>query len=181
MAEKASFGEGGLEVDGLSGSITALRRFDREASNEVRRIMRAETNEIRDTSRRRMMGRPFGGTYSRRAAQIRSVTNQSSASIKLMRSLYNHTAVGAELGSYVSQVFGRGMPNTKISKPHYAQYRGFPDRLDKGSVGTAVLPAIRAELPRWEDETADGALRVVTKLLKQEGVETKTTAGRSSV
>ncbi|RLB63034.1 MAG: hypothetical protein DRH08_11625 [Deltaproteobacteria bacterium] len=180
MGEKSSFATGGLEVDGLSGSITALRRFDRDAANELRRVMRANTNDIRDTSRRRMMGRPFGGTYSRRAAQIRSVTNQTSASIKLMRSLYNHTAVGAELGSYVSQVFGRPMSNKEIARPHYAQYRGFPDRLDKGSVGTAVLPAIRAELPRWEDETANGALRVVTKLLKVEGVETHTTVKRGT-
>ena len=180
MADTSSFGSGGLEVDGLSGSITALRRFDREAANELRRIMRANTNEIRDTSRRRMMGRPFGGTYSRKAAQIRSVTNQTSASIKLMRSLYNHTAVGAELGSYVSQVFGRPMPNKALARPHYARYRGFPDRLDKGSVGTAVLPAIRAELPRWEDETADGALRVVTKLLKANRVDTTTTIGKGT-
>ena len=169
---------GGLEIDGLSGSITALRRFDREAANELRRIMRANTNEIRDASRRKMMGRPGGGSYSRKAAQIRSVTNQTSASIKLMRSLYNHTAVGAELGSYVSQVFGRGYPNSALSRPHYAQYRGFPDRLDKGRVGTAVLPTIRAELPAWEEDTADGALRVVTKLLRNEGVDTQTTAKR---
>lgn len=173
MTTPSKFGAGGVEVDGLSGSITALRKFDREASNEIRRIMRAESNEIRDTGRRRMMGRPFGGTYSRRAAQIRSVTNQSSASIKLMRSLYHHTAVGAELGSYVSQVFGRPIPNRSMKRPHYSTYRGFPDRLDTGNTGTAVLPAIRAELPQWSEKAVEGALRVVTVLLKKQGVETQ--------
>lgn len=171
-----SFGSGGLEIEGVSESISALRKADAAASNEVRRIMRAETNDIRDQSRRRMMRRPFGGTYSRKPAQIRSVTNQRDASLKLMRSLYNHTAVGAELGSYVSQVFGRGFPNKAISRPHFAQYKGFPAKLDKGSSGTAMLPTIRKELPAWERNTVNGALLVVTKLLKAEGVPTTTTA-----
>ncbi len=170
---------GGLEIEGLSESISAIRRFDRDASNTILRAMRRETNVIRDQARNRMMRRPFGGTYKRKRPQIGTGGGQRERAIVLRRSRYPW-AVGAELGSYVSRIpvrqgqgrYGtRAIPNRRMSRPHWATYKGFPARLDRGHSGTAVLPAIRMELPSWENVLVHELNDLMAGLLRREGVD----------
>lgn len=165
-------GSTALEVDGLSEAITALRKYDREASNEVRRIMRAETNRIRDLARRRLSR--TRGHASRRKTQISSKTSQRYAAIGLMRSKYKHTAVGKELGGHLAWT-GTIKAGTGIMSrsPRWPKYQGFPDRLDRGRGGHAVLPTIRQELPEWEETIVSELNRVVGELLRRSGVETR--------
>lgn len=180
MASGASFGYGGaggstaLEIDGLSEAISALRKYDREASNEARRIMRAETNRIRDLARRRI--RRARGHAEKRKTQIGSKTSQRYAALGLIRSKYKHTAVGVELGGHVAWT-GTIFAGTGImgAHPRWPKYEGFPDRLDKGRSGTALLPTIRQELPRWEKTIVLELNRLIGDLLRRSGVDAKST------
>ena len=174
----SKWGAGGLEIDRLSESISAIRRFDRDASNTILRAMRRETNVIRDQARSRMARRPFGGTYKRKGPQISTGGGQRERAITLRRSVYPW-AVGAELGSYVSAVKA-GRNNYSVSRPnrifggagpHFAHYKGFPARLDRGHTGTAVLPAIRMELPSWENILVWELNDLMAAMLRREGVD----------
>jgi len=160
-----------IEIEGLSEAITALRKYDRDASNEIRRIMRAETNRIRDLARRRM--RRVRGHAEKRKTQIGSKTSQRYAAVGLLRSKYKHTAVGVELGGHLAWT-GTIYAGTGImsARPRWPKYDGFPDRLDRGSSGTALLPTIRQELPTWEKTVVLELNRVMADVMRRSGVET---------
>jgi hypothetical protein len=90
-----------------------------------------------------------------------------------MRSKYRHTAVGVELGGHVAWT-GTIYAGTGImsAHPRWPKYRGFPDRLDRGNEGSALLPAIRQGLPEWEKTIVLELNRVMAGLMRREGIPT---------
>lgn len=159
-----------LEVEGLTESIKALTRVDRELGARARDLIRTEAVIIAADAKSRLGNRPGGGTYPRRAGMIRRKANQKGAEIGLAVSRYPW-ARGAEFGAKRAWVFGRVTTQGKLRRRQFPVWRGNQFVVRGGSgPGWVIQPAIRANIDAASKRIGDGLIDLFDEAFRAAGV-----------
>ena len=149
-----------IEVDGLEEAIRGLRRVDADTAKAVRKLMRDGAKSIALEARK--VDPPHASSPTRRTF-IKWRADSRGAYITLDRRR-EPRAVADEFGRSVHEVYGRARPMRYMKRATWSpRNEGNGSILDGG--GYVVQPTIRRLLPRFEEELADGLLKLYRRAL----------------
>lgn len=164
MAKSESLG---LEVEGVSESIRALRRWDAAAAKDAVGVFRKESKRVQAVARgapRVHASQPSARGWIGRQASARS------AGVKLNAARQSR-AWATEWGMRKAWVFGRLMAQTEMSRRTFSEHHGTEFDVDSATgPGYVIQPAIRRELPRIEENLADELLELWNVIADRAGV-----------
>lgn len=159
-----------VHVEGLTESIKALGKVDKELADEARNLIREGVKVVQADAKRRYSRRPGGGGYPHTPGAVRRKSNMKGAEISLEVDRYPWSA-GAEFGARRAWVFGRVMSAGALRRRQFPVWRGnaFVVRGAAGP-GWIVQPAIRANLDDIEEAIGDGIDKLYTRAFDSLGV-----------
>ena len=152
-----------VDADDVAEAIRGLKKADPE--DAAADSFREQTPALVREARGRMSSRDGGGTYPRRSGMI----TEDRAGMRINVGGSYPWARGAEFGSRTSMVFGRRVPNSSLSRPHFAPWSGKKFTLT-GKVGYLVGETLRRNVDEMSETALDDVADEYLAELKRSGV-----------
>ncbi len=160
---------GGLQVDGLSESIRALKKLGPQYRKEAVNVIRDVTKDIQKRSQDRIGNHPQYRLRRNRSMIGRSATGKGGG-VKLRASKYPWAYAG-EYGEVVAHVFGRPRGQDRFRRRTAAPYKP-PTTTDmsKNRGGYWIQPTIRKRFPHIMREFDTEFVKLIDKAMREAGV-----------
>ena len=150
----------------VTEAIRGLNRADPE--DAIDESFREQTPALVREARGRMSSRDGGGTYPRRSGMI----TEDRKGMRLNVGGTYPWGRGAEFGSRTSMVFGRRVPNSSLTRAHFAPWSGKTFTI-RGKVGYLIGETLRRNVDDMGESALDAVSDEYLASLKREGVVTR--------
>lgn len=171
MAGPRTVGGVGIEFDGLTEAVKALRRLDGQYARETTGLLRGIAKDIQIRSQGRI-GNHSSYRGPTNKGMIGRFATQKHAGVKL-RAKNSPWALKGEYGEKTTHVWGHPTRQTAMDRRTAAPFRPptAGGDMSKNKGGYWIQPTIRKRFPHITKELGDGLQDLIADVMRREGVK----------